>query len=58
MSVKTTGAMPRQNVTVILCRGYNEQQVTQESVGKGLAGFLRKHYTLQDLTTKPQEVLG
>ena len=58
MSLKTTRAMTRQNVTVILCRGYNEQQLTQEFVGKELAGFLHKPYTLQDLTTELQEVLG
>lgn len=48
----------KQDVKVILCSGYEEQQVTEELADKGLAGFLHKPYTLQDLKTKLQELLG
>lgn len=43
---------------VILCSGYDEQQVTQEFAGKGLAGFLHKPYTLTELKKKMKEILG
>ncbi len=33
-------------VKVIMSSGYNEQEVTQKFVGKGLAGFLQKPYKL------------
>ncbi|BCL63217.1 hypothetical protein DGMP_39100 [Desulfomarina profundi] len=36
-------------VKVIICSGYNEQDVSQKFVGKGLAGFLKKPYQLQEL---------
>jgi len=39
-------------VKVIMSSGYNEQEVTQKFVGKGLAGFIQKPYrlsTLQDV---------
>ncbi|MFZ5453126.1 MAG: PAS domain S-box protein [Thermodesulfobacteriota bacterium] len=41
-------------VRVILSSGYNEQEVTQRFVGKGLAGFIQKPYTVAKL----QEVLN
>jgi two-component system, cell cycle sensor histidine kinase and response regulator CckA len=41
---------------VILSSGYNEQDVTQRFVGKGLAGFIQKPYTLVKLTEKLQDV--
>jgi PAS domain S-box-containing protein len=37
------------NVKVILSSGYNEQEVTQKFVGKGLAGFVQKPYKLSVL---------
>ena len=42
---------------VILCSGYDEQQVIQEYAGKGLAGFLQKPYTSQHLKMKLRQVL-
>lgn len=39
----------RRNVCVILSSGYNEQDVTQKFVGKGLAGFIQKPYTMDNL---------
>ena len=36
-------------VQVIICSGYNEIDVTQRFAGKGLAGFLKKPYQLQEL---------
>jgi len=44
------------NVEVILCSGYNEQEVTQRFVGKGLAGFIQKPYTLDKLKEKLNEL--
>ncbi|OGT98992.1 MAG: hypothetical protein A2079_02240 [Geobacteraceae bacterium GWC2_48_7] len=37
------------NVKVIMTSGYNEQEVTQKFVGKGLAGFIQKPYKLSVL---------
>lgn len=37
------------DVTVIMSSGYNEQEVTQRFVGKGLAGFVQKPYKLSIL---------
>jgi two-component system, cell cycle sensor histidine kinase and response regulator CckA len=36
-------------VPVILCSGFNEQEAVQRFAGKGLAGFLQKPYTHADL---------
>jgi len=36
-------------VKVIISSGYNEQEVTQKFVGKGLAGFIQKPYKLSTL---------
>ena len=36
-------------VRVIMSSGYNEQDVTQRFVGKGLAGFIQKPYNLSEL---------
>jgi PAS domain S-box-containing protein len=36
-------------VRVIICSGYNEQEVAQKFVGKGLSGFLKKPYSLEKL---------
>ncbi|MFZ4855539.1 MAG: response regulator [Desulfuromonadaceae bacterium] len=37
------------DVKVIMSSGYNEQEVTQKFVGKGLAGFIQKPYKLSVL---------
>ena len=43
-------------VKVILSSGYNEQDATQEFVGKGLAGFIQKPYVAKELVAKVKEV--
>jgi two-component system cell cycle sensor histidine kinase/response regulator CckA len=48
----------REDVKVILCSGYNEQDITQRFLGQGLAGFLQKPYLPVQLYAKLQEVLG
>ncbi len=45
------------DVRVILSSGYNEQDVTQRFVGKGLAGFIQKPYQLTTLVSVLKEVL-
>jgi two-component system cell cycle sensor histidine kinase/response regulator CckA len=47
----------RSGVRVILSSGYNEQDVTQRFVGKGLAGFIQKPYQLSTLVAVLKEVL-
>jgi two-component system, cell cycle sensor histidine kinase and response regulator CckA len=47
----------RPGVRVILSSGYNEQDVTQRFVGKGLAGFIQKPYQLNTLVAVLKEVL-
>jgi YesN/AraC family two-component response regulator len=37
------------NVKIIMSSGYNEQEVTQMFLGKGLAGFVQKPYRLSAL---------
>jgi CheY-like chemotaxis protein len=37
------------DVKVIMSSGYNEQEVTQKFVGKGLAGFMQKPYNVSEL---------
>jgi PAS domain S-box-containing protein len=46
------------NVTVILCSGYNEQDAVQHFIGKGLAGFIQKPYTLALLREKLIGAIG
>jgi len=46
------------DVKVIMSSGYNEQEVTQRFVGKGLAGFIQKPYRSNLLRDKLREVLG
>ena len=46
------------DVAVILSSGYNEQEVTQRFVGKGLAGFIQKPYQVSALRAKLQQILG
>ncbi len=45
-------------VRVIMSSGYNEQEVTQQFVGKGLAGFIQKPYQLTALRRALMKVLG
>ena len=46
------------DVRVILSSGYNEQEVTQRFVGRGLAGFIQKPYTMASLRSALTRVLG
>ncbi|MDX8398345.1 MAG: PAS domain S-box protein [Mariprofundaceae bacterium] len=43
-------------VKVMLSSGYNEQEATSRFSGKGLAGFIQKTYTPQDLAQKISEI--
>jgi PAS domain S-box-containing protein len=45
------------NVKVILTSGYNEQDVVNLFAGKGLAGFIQKPYTSDELIGKVREIL-
>ena len=47
----------RPDIRVIMSSGYNEQEVTQRFVGKGLAGFIQKPYELQKLAAILRRVL-
>jgi PAS domain S-box-containing protein len=42
---------------VIISSGYNEQEITQKFVGKGLAGFIQKPYRVAEVARKLREVL-
>jgi nitrogen-specific signal transduction histidine kinase/CheY-like chemotaxis protein len=44
------------DVKVIMSSGYNEQEVTQKFVGKGLAGFIQKPYKLSVLREAIQKI--
>lgn len=48
----------RSDVRVILSSGYNEQDVTQQFVGRGLAGFIQKPYTVASLRSALKRALG
>jgi signal transduction histidine kinase/CheY-like chemotaxis protein len=48
----------RPDVKVIISSGYNEQEVTQRFVGKGLAGFIQKPYKLSALKEILRKVLA
>jgi CheY-like chemotaxis protein len=48
----------RSDVRVILSSGYNEQDVTQRFVGRGLAGFIQKPYTVANLRSALSRALG
>jgi PAS domain S-box-containing protein len=39
----------KSDIRVVLCSGYNQQDATQRFIGKGLAGFLQKPYSLSAL---------
>jgi two-component system cell cycle sensor histidine kinase/response regulator CckA len=45
-------------VKVILSSGYNEQDVVNQFAGTGLAGFVQKPYTTEELVTKIRAALG
>jgi two-component system, cell cycle sensor histidine kinase and response regulator CckA len=45
------------DVKVIMSSGYNEQEVTQKFVGKGLSGFIQKPYKLSTLKEVIREVV-
>jgi two-component system, cell cycle sensor histidine kinase and response regulator CckA len=42
---------------VIMSSGYNEQEVTQRFIGKGLSGFIQKPYKLSDLRDAIKKVV-
>ncbi len=44
-------------VPILLMSGFNEQDATNRFVGKGLAGFLQKPFTLADMRAVVNEVL-
>jgi CheY-like chemotaxis protein len=44
------------DVKVIMSSGYNQQEVTQKFVGKGLAGFIQKPYKLSILREAIQKI--
>jgi two-component system cell cycle sensor histidine kinase/response regulator CckA len=46
------------DVKVIMSSGYNEQEVTQKFVGKGLAGFIQKPYKLSVLKEAIRRVMA
>jgi len=43
---------------VILSSGYNEQDATQQFVGKGLAGFIQKPYASTDLIEQIKKIMS
>ena len=48
----------RPDVVVILSSGYNEVEATRRFTSKGLAGFLQKPYSPEDLAAKLSAALG
>ncbi len=46
------------DIPVILSSGYNEQDVTQRFVGRGLTGFIQKPYTVANLRRVLKKALG
>ena len=42
---------------VLLSSGYNEENTMERFLGKGLAGFLQKPFTINDLAAKLRECL-
>ena len=45
------------DLKVIMISGYNEQEIVDHFVGKGLAGFVQKPYKMADLLPKVRQVL-
>ena len=48
----------KDDVAVILCSGYDEQEVTQRFKGKSLSGFLHKPYKFSELENTVKEALN
>jgi CheY-like chemotaxis protein len=46
----------KSDIKVVISSGFNEQEVTQQFVGKGLAGFIQKPYKLSVLRKAIQEI--
>ncbi len=44
------------DVRVVISSGYNEQEVTQRFIGRGLAGFIQKPYTLENLAEALEQI--
>lgn len=47
----------RPDLPVILVSGYNEQEVTDQFVGRGIAGFIQKPFQLAELRDKLRAVV-
>jgi CheY-like chemotaxis protein len=43
---------------VVLMSGYSEGELSQRFAGKGLAGFLQKPFTREDMSRRLREALG
>jgi len=48
----------KSDIKVIMSSGYNEQEVTQKFIGKGLAGFIQKPYNLSTLRETMRQSLA
>jgi len=48
----------QRDVPVIMSSGYNEQDVTQRFVGRGLTGSIQKPYTVANLAHALKKALG
>jgi CheY-like chemotaxis protein len=48
----------RSDVPVIVSSGYDEQNVSERLLGKGLSGFIQKPYRLASITAQLQKLLG
>ena len=47
----------KSNVKVVMCSGYNEQEVTQKFAGKTISGFIQKPYTFNQIKGKILKIL-
>lgn len=47
----------RKDIKIILTSGYNEQTATSHFVGKGLAGFIQKPYSFEELSSLVRSVM-
>jgi len=45
-------------VPVVMCSGYNSQNISQRFAGRGFSGFLQKPYTVKNLSQTLSDVLG
>ena len=45
-------------IKVIMSSGYNEQEVSQKFVGKGMAGFIQKPYRLSEMQAEIRKISG